>query len=69
MTWVISFVSVLVLWLMGNKSKWGPRIGVLNQLLWFWFVLSEKQYGLLLGVIMFTVVQIRNLIRWEDLGT
>lgn len=65
MTWTISVVSVVVLWLMGNKSKWGPRIGLLNQLLWFWFVFSEKQYGLLLGVIMFTIVQARNLIRWE----
>lgn len=40
----LSLVSVISLWLMGNKSI--------------------KQYGLLLGVFAYTIVHIRNLMKW-----
>ena len=64
MTWILSCTSILGLWLMGNKSIWGPRLGLLNQVLWVYFILATKQYGLLPGVILYTVVHIRNIIKW-----
>jgi nicotinamide riboside transporter PnuC len=65
MDYIISIISVLVLWLTGNKSVWGMRLGLANQVLWFIYVIVTKQYGLLIGVIAFTIVYIRNLIKWE----
>jgi hypothetical protein len=53
------------LWLIGNKNKAGFVLGLLNQILWTWYALTLKQYGLLVGVIAYTVIYIRNLIKWN----
>ena len=65
MDWILSITSFTMLWLMGNKSKWGPRLGIANQILWVIYALKIEQYGLLPGVVGYTVVHIRNLIKWE----
>jgi hypothetical protein len=65
MAWVLSATSCLMLWMMGNKSKWGPRLGIANQILWLVYAILIKEYGLIPGVIAYTVIHIRNLIFWE----
>jgi hypothetical protein len=65
MDWVLSITSCLMLWLMGNRSKWGPRVGILNQALWIIYAISIDQVGLLLGVLAYTVIHIRNCFKWE----
>lgn len=62
---ILSVTSCLMLWLMGNKSVWGPRVGIANQMLWVWYALSIDQVGLLVGVIAYTVIHVRNCVRWE----
>lgn len=67
-SWVLSATSVLMLWMMGNKSKWGPIIGICNQFLWIYyifFILPSKESGLIIGTIAFTIVHIRNLMLWK----
>ncbi len=64
MDWVLSAVSMLVLWLMGNKNKYGPIIGVIGQILWIYYALSIKQYGLLAGTIGYLVIHCRNSYKW-----
>ena len=66
MAWVLSFTSALMLWLMGNKSKWGPRVGLANQVLWCIYAIYIQEWGLLPGVVMYAIVHARNLIRWEN---
>ena len=65
MSWVLSVTSVLMLWLMGKKSKWGPRLGLANQILWVVYVLTTDQYGLLAGVIAYAVIHAINIWKWE----
>lgn len=65
MDWILSVTSCLMLWLMGSKSKWGPRVGILNQVLWFVYAISLKEWGLILGVTAYTVIHVRNCLRWE----
>lgn len=65
MAWILSGTSALMLWLMGSKSKWGPRIGITNQTLWIVYAIWTEQWGLLPGVILYTVIHVRNAIRWE----
>ena len=65
MAWILSATSATMLWQMGNKSKWGPRIGVANQMLWIIYAIWTKQWGLLPGVILYTLIHIRNVVRWE----
>ncbi len=63
-SYILSALSLTSLWLMGNKSVWGIVIGLLNQVLWVAYALMLKQYGLLIGVIAYTVIHIRNLVKW-----
>ena len=65
MAWVLSATSALMLWQMGNKSKWGPRLGIANQALWIFYAVYTEQWGLLPGVLLYTAIHIRNLYRWE----
>lgn len=64
LSWVLSATSGLMLWLMGNKSKLGPRIGIANQVLWIIYAVWTEQWGLLPGVLAYTVIHVRNAIRW-----
>lgn len=64
MAWILSLTSGVMLWLMGNKSKWGPRVGLANQVLWVVYALWLKQYGLLPGVILYAAIHVRNMARW-----
>lgn len=65
-SYILSALSLISLWLMGNKSIWGIRIGLLNQVLWIAYALMLKQYGLLIGAFAYTIIHIRNLEKWTD---
>ena len=67
LAWILSATSAVMLWLMGNKNKWGPRLGLLNQVLWLAFCLALKQWGLLPGIIIYAIVHIRNMLQWEKM--
>ena len=63
-SFILSALSLLSLWLMGNKNKLGIVVGLANQLLWVVYALMLKQYGLLVGVCAYTIIHIRNLEKW-----
>jgi hypothetical protein len=65
MSYVISIFSLISLWLVGNKNKWGWVVGILNQILWTIYAIRLQQWGLLIGVVAYTIVNVRNLIRWK----
>lgn len=62
-SYLLSIISLVTLWLIGNKNKAGFVLGLLNQVLWIWYALMLKQYGLLVGVIAYAAIYIRNLIK------
>jgi len=64
-SYLLSIISLVTLWLIGNKNKAGFVLGLLNQVLWIWYALMLKQYGLLVGVIAYAAIYIRNLIKWN----
>ena len=64
-SYLLSIISLVTLWLIGNKNKAGFILGLLNQILWIWYALMLKQYGLLVGVMAYAVIYIRNLIKWN----
>lgn len=65
MDYILSGLSILILWLMGNKNKYAPILGILGQILWIYYAISLKQYGLLIGTIGYLIVHIRNAIKWN----
>jgi hypothetical protein len=62
---LISIITLIAAWFIGNKSVWGQRIGLLANPAWWFYVLVFKRYGFIPMEIAFTVMQIRNLIKWE----
>ena len=65
LSYVLSANSLISLWLVGNKNKAGFILGIVNQALWVWYAIMLKQYGLLVGVIAYTIINIRNLVKWS----
>jgi hypothetical protein len=65
MDWILSLLSMIMLWTMGNKNRFGPLIGIASQLLWIYYALSLKQYGLLLGTLGYLIIHVRNFIKWN----
>lgn len=63
-SYVLSALSLISLWFMGNKSVWGIIVGLLTQILWIIYALMLEQYGLLIGVVAYTVIHVRNLLKW-----
>jgi len=68
LSWVLSVTSAIMLWLMGSKSKWGPRLGLMNQVLWLVYAILLRQWGLIPGVLLYTIVHLRNLVKWQSPG-
>lgn len=68
MQWILSICSVVMLWMMGNKYKYAPLIGIVVQVLWIFYAISLKQYGLLIGVITYMFVHMRNAYLWLRKG-
>ena len=62
--WTLSLMSMIMIYQMGNKWKYAPLLGIFNQVLWIVYVLSTKQFGLMLGVIGYTVIHIINTYKW-----
>lgn len=63
-SYILSAVSLTSLWLMGNKNKLGIVVGLVGQILWLTYALMLKQYGLIIGVVAYTIIHVRNLIKW-----
>ena len=64
MTWVLSATSLVMLWLMGRKVRWAPLLGIGNQVLWAIYIVTTEQWGLMPGVIAYTVIHILNAYKW-----
>jgi len=63
-SWLCSATSLLMIWKMGDRSIWGPILGLCSQTVWTAYVLTEQQYGLIPCVAGFWVVHCRNLYKW-----
>lgn len=66
--WVLSGTSFVMLWLMGNKNSYAPMVGIFNQVLWIVYVVHTEHWGLLPGVLGYTLIHIRNAIKWRREG-
>ena len=63
-SYILSIASLIHMWLMGNRWKWAPLCGVLLQFGWFYYAFAERQEGFVIGAIGFTIVHLRNHIKW-----
>ncbi len=62
---LISTITIASAWLIGNKSVWGQRLGLSANICWWLYVLIYHRWGFIPTEIFFTIISIRNIIKWE----
>lgn len=62
---LISTVTIVSAWFIGNKSVWGQRLGLLANICWWLYVVIYHRWGFIPTEIFFTIITIRNLVKWE----
>ena len=61
---LLSILTIIGMWLIGNKNYWGWIVGLVNQTLWITFAIVFKAWGLLPLTLVLIVVYTRNLTKW-----
>lgn len=62
---LLSANTIVLMWLVGNRSTLGWLLGVVGQALWFVFIFAWQVWGLLPLATVLTVVYARNLLKWR----
>lgn len=52
------------IWLMGDRSLWGPRIGVVAQAFWFGTIWMNSLWGVFPVTAVMLAIHLRNLRKW-----
>ena len=65
MTWAMSALTIVTMWLAGSKSLLAWKIGLANQVLWAWFIWDTKAWGLIPMWLAIIFTYSRNLYRWS----
>ncbi len=60
-----SATTVLAMWLMGNRSLWGPAMGVVSEVVWGVVIVYSALWGLLPLCLFLVVVNARNWMKWR----
>ena len=63
--WATSAVTLLGMYLVGNKNWWGWIVGLVNQVLWIALALAFATWGLLPLSACLIVLYARNLWLWR----
>lgn len=60
-----SVVTLVGMWLAGNKDPRAWIVGLANQVLWLAFIVLFGAWGLLPLLVSLVVIYTRNLIKWR----
>ena len=63
--WVLSALTITVMWLAGNKNSWAWRLSLFNQLLWAVWIVGTEAWGLLPMNLALWIVYGRNHLKWS----
>jgi hypothetical protein len=73
---MLLFVSILASvgilgtnWMYGNRSAWGPILGLASQIPWAALILLSGTHGLWLSWGPTTLIHVRNLVKWTKGAT
>lgn len=62
---ICGWMILLVIFLMGQKTVWGPISGVATQTCWAVYTILTRQYGLLVPMIALGLMYIWVIFRWS----
>jgi uncharacterized membrane protein YciS (DUF1049 family) len=65
-SYLLAFVGVLGIFLVGRKTIWGWPILFLNECLWIIYATTTKQYGFIVGAIVYGIVYVKSYVGWRQ---
>ena len=63
---LISVITIYSVWQAGNKTKWTWALSGFNQVLWFTWIVTSKNWNFLFMNVALTVIYIRNHRKWNQ---
>lgn len=66
--WILSFNTISVQWLAGNEYKHTWTIALLNQVLWFAWMIASESWGFFPMNLVLTFIFARNFFKWRKEG-
>lgn len=65
MDFLAGSLELLACWMIGNKNRKGFIVFILGNIFWFLSGWSTSLYGLMITSIIFSIINIRNFIKWR----
>ena len=63
--WMAMVLSLLAVWLLGNKNRWGFALFVMANLTWLAVGSMAGSYGIVVGNVAFLIMNSRGFLRWQ----
>jgi len=65
-SWMLTVVSIFGLWLSGRNPRAGWVFAACNQQVWLAYAMTTDQWGFAIQSVAFTIMYVRNLMRWRN---
>lgn len=65
MTWLMSALTILTMWLAGDRHRLAWWVGLANQALWLGYIIDRGEWGLLPMNLAMWAVCLRNALKWR----
>ena len=63
--YILSAITIYTMFLAGGKKRYTWIVGLVNQALWLWYIISIQAWGLLPMNIALWIVYTRNHLKWK----
>lgn len=63
--WLLSALTIWMMWAAGNKNPNAWLVGALSQVLWAVWIFETEAWGLVPMNVALAFVYTRNLVKWE----
>lgn len=67
MPYILSLIGVTALILIGKRKELGWALAFTNECLWFLFAIATKQYGFIIGALVYGFVNAYNYRNWRKM--
>ena len=67
MPYILSLKGVTALILIGKRKELGWALAFTNECLWFLFAIATKQYGFIIGALVYGSVNAYNYRNWRKM--
>jgi hypothetical protein len=67
-SWILTFYSLIGVWMVGRKWKSGWLVSLSCQVLWFIYAVTTNQYGFIFSALVFSWIYIVNYRKWKNEG-